>query len=48
MQALIQPVALLLIILAGYAFKRAGLFGQRDYRILQTAILALVLPGAII
>ena len=48
MQALIQPVALLLIILAGYAFKRAGLFGQRDYRILQTAIFDLVLPGAII
>ena len=39
---------MLLIILAGYAFKRAGLFGQRDYRILQTAIFDLVLPGAII
>ena len=48
MQTLIQPVALLLIILTGYAFKRAGLFGQRDYRILKTAVLDLAMPGAII
>lgn len=46
--ALIQPVALLLIILAGYLFKRAGLFKDRDYRIMQTAIFNLVLPGAIV
>ena len=38
MSALIQPVALLLIILAGYLFKRAGLFEDRDYRIMQTII----------
>ncbi len=48
MSAIIQPIALLLIILAGYAFKRARLFGQRDYRILQTAIFNMVLPGAIV
>ena len=48
MSALIQPVALLLIILAGYLFKRAGKFKDRDYRIVQTAIFDLVLPGAII
>ena len=48
MSALIQPVALLLIILAGYLFKRAGMFKDRDYRIMQTAIFDLVLPGAII
>ncbi|NMN02060.1 AEC family transporter [Bifidobacterium panos] len=48
MSAIIQPIALLLIILAGYAFKRAKLFGQRDYRIMQTAIFNMVLPGAIV
>ena len=48
MSALIQPVALLLIILAGYLFKRAGLFEDRDYRIMQTIIFDLVLPGAIV
>lgn len=48
MSALIQPVALLLIILAGYLFKRAGLFEDRDYRIMQTIIFNLVLPGAIV
>lgn len=48
MQALIQPVTLLLIIALGYAFKRFGLFGPRDYRVLQTAEFNLVLPGAII
>lgn len=48
MSALIQPIALLLIILAGYLFKRAGLFKDRDYRIIQTIIFNLVLPGAIV
>lgn len=48
MQALIQPVTLLLIIAVGYMFKRLGLFGPRDYRVLQTAEFNLVLPGAII
>ncbi len=48
MSAIIQPFALLLIILAGYTFKRARLFGQRDYRIMQTVIFNMVLPGAII
>lgn len=47
-QALIQPVTLLLIIAVGYMFKRFGLFGPRDYRVLQTAEFNLVLPGAII
>ena len=48
MSAIIQPIALLLIILAGYAFKRARLFGQRDYRVIQTAIFNMVLPCAIV
>ncbi|MFR0619808.1 AEC family transporter [Bifidobacterium thermophilum] len=48
MHTLIQPVTLLLIIMVGYAFKRFGLFGPRDYRVLQTAEFDLILPGAII
>jgi predicted permease len=44
----LTPVGLLLIILAGYLFKRFGLFGQNDYRIMQTAEFNIVLPGAII
>lgn len=45
---MLQPIALLCIILAGYLFKRRGLFGQRDYRVLQVALFDLVLPGAIV
>ena len=37
MSAILTPVGLLLIILTGYLFKRFGLFGQKDYRVLQTA-----------
>ena len=47
MSAILTPVGLLLIILAGYLFKRFGLFGQKDYRVLQTAEFNIVLPGAI-
>ena len=46
MSAILTPVGLLLIILAGYLFKRFGLFGQKDYRVLQTAEFNIVLPGA--
>ena len=48
MSTLIQPVALLSIILVGYLFKRAGKFKNRDYRILQVALFNLVLPCAIV
>lgn len=48
MSVLLQPVALLLIILIGYMLKRAGKFKDRDYRILQTALFDLALPGAIV
>lgn len=48
MSAILSPIGLLLIILAGYLFKRFGLFGQRDYRVMQTAEFNVVLPGAII
>lgn len=48
MSAIIQPITLLLIVIVGYLFKRLGLFGQRDYRIIQVALFNLALPGAII
>ena len=48
MSAILTPVGLLLIILAGYLFKRFGLFGQKEYRVLQTAEFNIVLPGAIV
>ncbi|TPF92757.1 AEC family transporter [Bifidobacterium sp. UTBIF-78] len=48
MSAILTPVGLLLIILTGYLFRRFGLFGKRDYRILQTVEFDIVLPGAIV
>ena len=48
MTAILGPASLLLIILAGYLFKRFGLFGAKDYRVIQTAEFNVVLPGAII
>lgn len=48
MGAVIPPLTLLLIILAGYLCKRARLFGPKDYRVVQTAEFNLILPGAII
>ena len=48
MLAMLQPISLLLIIVAGYLFKRNNLFGPRDYRIVQVALFDLVLPGAIV
>ena len=47
MSVIIQPATLLLIILIGYLFKHAGLFRDRDYRIIQKAEFDLILPGAI-
>ena len=48
MSAILTPVGLLLIILAGYLFKRFGLFGQKDYRVLPNREFNIVLPGAIV
>ena len=48
MSAILQPLALLAIIIVGYLFKRFGVFGQRDYRIVQAAVVNLTLPCAII
>lgn len=48
MSVIVQPMTLLLIALLGYLFKRKGLFGPNDYRVLQTAEFDLILPGAII
>ncbi|MDT7511624.1 AEC family transporter [Bifidobacterium sp. H6bp9] len=48
MGVLLEPATLLGIILVGYLFKRFGLFRPLDYRVLQTVVFDLVLPGAII
>jgi len=48
MSAILGPASLLLIILAGYLFKRFGLFGAKDYRVIQTAEFNVVLPGAVV
>ncbi|TPF95060.1 AEC family transporter [Bifidobacterium sp. UTBIF-78] len=48
MSAIATPSLLLLIILAGYLFKRFGLVRDHDYRVLQTLEFNLVLPGAVI
>ena len=48
MSVIIQPATLLFIILLGYLFKHAGLFRERDYRIIQKAEFDLILPGAIV
>ena len=48
MGVLLEPATLLGIILVGYLFKRFGLFRPLDYRVLQTIVFDLVLPGAII
>ncbi|ATU20197.1 AEC family transporter [Bifidobacterium choerinum] len=48
MLTLLQPISLLCIIVVGYLFKRRGLFGPRDYRIIQVVLFDLVLPGSIV
>lgn len=48
MLTLLQPISLLCIIVVGYLFKRGGLLGPRDYRIIQVILFDLVLPGAIV
>lgn len=48
MAAIIQPLALLAIILVGYLFKRFRVFGQRDYNVLKAAVFDLTLPCAIV
>lgn len=48
MEAIVGPVGLLLIILAGYLFRKFGLVGAKDYRVLQAVEFNIVLPGAIV
>ncbi|MBM6700256.1 AEC family transporter [Bifidobacterium pullorum subsp. saeculare] len=48
MSAVIQPLALLAIIVVGYLFKRFRVFGQRDYNVLKAAVFDLTLPCAIV
>lgn len=48
MNALITPFSFLLIIIAGYLFKRAGWFRDRDYRIIQRAVFDITIPCVLI
>ena len=48
MDLAVQTGALLLAIVMGYAGKRAGFFGAKDYRLLQTLIFNVTLPCAVI
>ncbi|RSX53483.1 permease [Bifidobacterium goeldii] len=48
MSAILKPIAFLLIIAAAYLVKRAGLFRQRDYRVMQVVVFDFTLPASII
>ncbi|KAB8288906.1 AEC family transporter [Bifidobacterium avesanii] len=48
MNLALQTGALMLAILMGYAGKRIGVFGGRDYKLLQTIIFNVTLPAAVI
>ena len=48
MTAILKPIAFLLIIVAAYLVKRAGLFKPRDYRVMQVVVFDFTLPASII
>ena len=48
MTAILKPIAFLLIIVAAYLVKRAGLFKPRDYRVMQVVEFDFPLPASII
>ena len=48
MTAILKPIAFLLIIVAAYLVKRAGLFRPRDYRVMQVVVFDFTLPASII
>lgn len=48
MGVLLQPLALLAIILAGYGLKRFKVVGPRDYRVMQKVVFNFTLPCAVI
>lgn len=48
MNALVTPLSFLLIIAAGYLFKRTGRFRERDYRIVQRIVFGITIPCVII
>ena len=45
---LIKAFSFVLIIIIGYAFKRRGIFGPRDYKIITRIIMNITLPCALI
>lgn len=48
MTSLVQPLALLAIIVGGYLLKRTGAVGHKDYRVLQKIVFTFTLPGAVV
>lgn len=48
MQVVLQPIALLLIIAAGYIMKRTKIVTEQGYRVLEQAIIWLTLPADIV
>ncbi|NEG96292.1 transporter [Bifidobacterium sp. SMB2] len=48
MELILKTGSLLLIIVGAYAFKRAGMFKERDYKILQVFVFNVTLPAAVI
>lgn len=48
MGAILQPLALLAIVVGGYALKRSGTVKPDDYRVLQKIVFTFTLPGAVI
>ncbi|MBT1160814.1 AEC family transporter [Bifidobacterium sp. SO1] len=48
MGQLMKPLTFLLIILIGYLLKRVGLFGAKDYRIMQVVVFDVTLPASIL
>ncbi len=48
MDAVLTPITIFAITLVGYIFKRVGIFSNRDYKILQSIVFTLTIPGAII
>jgi predicted permease len=48
MGAILQPLALLAIVVGGYGLKRSGAVGAKDYKVLQKIVFTFTLPGAVI
>ena len=47
-QGIIQPLALLAVVVGAYLLKRRGMFKPLDYRVMQVVVFTFALPGAIV